>query len=111
MAVIVQCNHASCPDMIHEPVEAAADDEAAPLLAAAVLAGSLRPRPVVSDVVSLLLSPVGCKSCIGIFGKVLKNFPANVGPAIRATKITSMTKYRMANRITLRFRNFDCLSE
>ena len=94
--------------MNHEVVAAA--DEAAALVAAAVFA-SVRPRPVVSDVVSLLLSPVGCKSCIGIAGKVLKNFPATAGPTIKATKITSMIKYNMAKRITLRFRNFDCFSE
>lgn len=95
---------ASCHDKNHEVVVAAA------LVAAAVF-GSLRPRPVVSDEVSLLLSPVGCKSCIGMAGKVLKYFPATAGPAIKATNTTSMTKYNMAKRITLRFRNFDCFSE
>lgn len=68
-------------------VAAAEDDAAAP-----VLLGSCRLRPVVPVVVSLLLSPVGCKSCIGISGRVLKNLPATIGPAIRATKMISMTK-------------------
>lgn len=87
--VIVQCDYDLLVTMwLNHELVAAAEDEAAPVGAA----GSLRPRPVVSDVVSLLLSPVGCKSCIGISGKCLKNLPATVGPAIKATKSTSMTK-------------------
>lgn len=75
------------------------------------LDGSVPGLPVGSDVVSLLFCPTGCKRSMGIFGNVLKNLPPTIGPTINKTKTMSMTKYKIANRITLRLRSLDCLSE
>lgn len=68
---------------------AEADAVAAPVASA--------PRPLSAEpvrrlLVSLLLSPVGCKRSRGIAGKFFRNLPATTGPTIRATKIMNITK-------------------
>lgn len=84
--------------------------EAAPDAVAAALP-PCRTLPVLSLVVSLLLNPVGCKSCIGMSGKSIFSLATTSGPAIKATKMISIKKYKVAKRMTLRFRNLDCLIE
>lgn len=67
--------------------------------------------PVGEASVSLLFRPVGCNNCIGMSGRLILSLDTTTGPTMRATKRISMMKYRVANRITRRFRSLDCLIE
>lgn len=98
------------PQNLNFSVSAAAVEDAAPVWLAAPLPPCLT-RPVSDILVSLLFRPVGCRSCIGISGRVIFNRATTRGPARRATKMMSMRKYNVAKRMTLRFRSFDCLIE
>lgn len=67
--------------------------------------------PVGEASVSLLFRPVGCINCIGMSGRLILSLATTTGPTMRATNTISMIKYRVANRITRRFRSLDCLIE
>jgi len=68
--------------------------------------------PVTVLLVSLLFRPFGCAKSIGILKLTLRRMlPATAGPMMRAMKTINMIKYSMANRMTLRLRNFDCFNE
>lgn len=81
-------------------------------MAAAVAAAASVPAavPVSDEMVSLRFKPVGWASCSGSVKPVMY-LPATNGPTMSAMKMTSITKKRMAKRITRLFLSFDCFKE
>ena len=67
------------------------DEVVAAALALAAAPRPLRAEPVTRLLVSLLLRPVGCRSCRGILN-LPKYFPATIGPMINAMKMMNMKK-------------------
>ena len=84
-------------DVSYEVVAADIDDDdaAAPPVDAAAPPFWPRPLsalPVTLVKVSLLFRPVGCKSSRGMLSDFGRYLPATNGPAIKATKMMSITK-------------------
>ena len=82
--------------------------------------GPLRPDlifvPVTEGRVSVLLRPTGWTRIMSLppnegILTLLSLLLATKGPAIKAMKTTSKTKYSIAKRMTLRLRSFDCFRE
>ncbi len=67
------------------------DDVAAALALAAPPRPLTRAEPVAWLVVSLLLRPVGCRSCRGM-SSLPRYFPATIGPMIKAMKMINIMK-------------------
>lgn len=67
------------------------EDVAAAVALAAAPPRPLRAEPVTALLVSLLLSPVGCRSSRGIL-RLPKYFPATTGPMINAMNMMNMKK-------------------
>ncbi len=79
------------PSKCHGHYEDDEDVAAALPLALAAAPRPFRAEPVTRLLVSLLLRPVGCKSCKGIFN-LPRYFPATIGPMIKAMNMMNMKK-------------------
>lgn len=99
------------PEFAAAAVVAAATAPVPPLPALAPTAPPMRLLPVALALVSLLFWPVGCSRSNGMLRLIEMNWRMMTGPMISTRKSMNSAKYRIAKRITLRFRRRDCLSE